>query len=43
MEYLKDKVYELEVNTTNRKISEFYKGINESKDGYKHTDEFKTS
>jgi hypothetical protein len=43
MEYLKDKIYELEVNMTNRNISEFYQGINESKKGYKHTDEFTAS
>jgi predicted RNA-binding protein associated with RNAse of E/G family len=36
IEHLKDKTYELEVNTTNRNFSEFYQDINESKKGYKH-------
>jgi len=40
IEHLKDKIYELELNTTNRNFSEFYQDINESKGGYKHTNEF---
>lgn len=40
IEHSKDKIYELEVNTTNRNFIEFYQDINESKEGYKHTDEF---
>jgi hypothetical protein len=37
MEYLKDKIYELGVNTKNRNVSECYYGTNESKKGYRHS------